>query len=260
MEPTRDTGLGGVTPFLFACHRCGNCCSGGSGFVWLEAGEIERMAAALGATTASFSRRFVRSAQDPRTGEQRLALIENETHGGRCALLFGKNTCSVYEARPKHCRTFPYWDTVLEDRAAFEVARATCPGIAVVVEPETSGPAFAALAALYERIGDAGRPSACCLSSASDERAYATALEVDYALAAPAHTCETNAVDALTCGPRSDSGASGCRFGERRPLACRAGIDGEALLREVRDIERTTGYPAAYAPLDELLKTREVKS
>ncbi|MDZ4772059.1 MAG: YkgJ family cysteine cluster protein [Planctomycetota bacterium] len=242
MKTTRDPGLDGVTPFRFACHRCGNCCSGASGFVWLEAGEVERMAEALGTTRPSFSRRFVRSVLDPRTGEQRLALIESEAAGGRCALLVGKHTCSVYEARPEHCRTFPYWKSVLEDHAAFEVARATCPGIAVVVDEATRSRAFTALAELHARLCDETRTT-CCLASDSVERTYATALEIDYALAAESDACD----------------AKGCRFGARRPIACRAHVDGEVALREVRLIERATHYPAAYAPLAELLKTREVQ-
>src|SRR5436190_17681638 len=115
MEEPREQGLGGVTPFRFACHRCGNCCSGHSGFVWLSSGEIERMAASLGSTAENFARRFVRAARDPHSGELRSALKENEAEGGRCALLEGKNTCTVYEARPEHCRTFPYWPSVLAD-------------------------------------------------------------------------------------------------------------------------------------------------
>ncbi|MGD2019334.1 MAG: hypothetical protein PVJ89_14525, partial [Planctomycetota bacterium] len=45
-----DPGLGGVVPFRFSCHRCGRCCTGGEGHVWLEEGEVEGMAAALGMT------------------------------------------------------------------------------------------------------------------------------------------------------------------------------------------------------------------
>lgn len=240
MDAARDRGLDGVTPFRFACTRCANCCSGHSGFVWLEDGEIERMARVHGATPESFARRFVRTARDPRSGDQRSALKESEAEGGRCALLVGKNECSVYDARPEHCRAFPYWPSVMTDRAAFESARSTCPGIAVVVDDETRERAFAALERLYAELGDDAAPNTCCLERESAETTFATALEADYALAGD--------VDAR----------GSCRFGERRPSACRTLVDAESALRSVREIERATNYPAAYAPFQDLLRAREV--
>jgi hypothetical protein len=240
MEVRPDPGLDGVTPFRFACHRCGNCCSGRSGYVWLEAGEIERMAALHGSTAESFARRFVRTARDPRSGDLRSALKESEADGGRCALLVGKNTCSVYDARPQHCRTFPYWPSVLADRTAFESARSTCPGIAVVVDGATRTNAFAALAEVHAQLGAEHTPVTCCLEAEGPETCFATALEVDFALAGE---------------PRADGP---CRLGDRRPVACRTHVDGETSLALVRAIERATNYPAAYAPLGELLRSREV--
>src|SRR6187455_2111299 len=138
-----DPGLSGSVPFRFSCTRCGHCCSGGSGNVWIEEREIAGMARALGTSPERFAERHVR-----RVGE-RLSLRETANEGGRCALLIGKNTCSVYEARPEHCRRFPYWESVLGDAAAFEAARATCPGIAVAVSAELRARAAQALRALY---------------------------------------------------------------------------------------------------------------
>jgi Fe-S-cluster containining protein len=146
-----DPGLSGSVPFRFSCTRCGHCCSGGSGHVWLEEGEIPALARALGTSPERFAERHVR-----RVGE-RLSLRENENEGGRCALLIGKNTCSVYEARPEHCRRFPYWESVLGDPQAFEAARATCPGIAVVVPDELRARAALALRALYAELDELRR-------------------------------------------------------------------------------------------------------
>lgn len=250
---TLDRGLRAVVPFRFACHRCGHCCSGGSGHVWLEDGEVERMSAFLGATPESFVRRHVRAAIDPRTGRERLALREADEgrgrdSGGRCALLVGRNTCSVYDARPAHCADFPYWDSVTKDVAGFEAARATCPGIAVVVERDVSERAFAALERWRARLEPRAAPSRCCLDrdavdatpgeANSGDATYASALEADYALAAE---------------PRP---FGACRLGDRAPLSCRFGEDGEALRAGVRAIERETGYPAAYSELASLLAGR----
>lgn len=138
--------------FRFACTRCGHCCSGGSGHVWIEEPEIEPMARALGMSAARFAERHLRRVVDPNTGVERLSLREVANEGGRCALLVGKNTCSVYAARPQHCRQFPYWERVLTDPAAFEAARATCPGIAVIVSAEVRARAAGELRALYALI------------------------------------------------------------------------------------------------------------
>lgn len=255
----RDPGLDGVVPFRFACHRCGHCCSGGSGFVWLEEREIAGLAAALGATEDSFRRRHVRVARDPRSGRERLALTEVDARGGRCSLLLGRNTCGVYAARPAHCRDFPYWDSVLADRDGFEAARATCPGIAVVVPPEVRARAFAELEALRARLTPRTEFRACCLRGDGADAHFASALEVDDALAHEADDAATRR-ERDTALPHGDDDAArgrGCRFGAHAPLSCRFADDGEVLRAEVRAIERRTGYPAAYAELGGLLAARE---
>jgi Fe-S-cluster containining protein len=219
--------------------------------VWIEPEEIERMAAVLDATPESFARRFVREAVDARDGSRRLTLRETEAHGGRCALLVGRNTCSVYDARPAHCRAFPYWAGVLTDPQAFESARSTCPGIAVEVDSRTKERAFAHLARLYAVLEPCAEPATCCLDAASEEQTFATALEADFALAEV---------------PRR---GGACRLCDRRPIACRVpvasdpvGVDnvgvgrGEESVRAVRAIERACDYPPAYAPLHDLLRSR----
>ena len=87
-HPKADPGLLGVVPFTFECHRCGHCCSGGSGFVWVEEEELGALAGAVELDESAFRERYVRSVPDPRTGALRLSLREE---GGRCVLLSGAN-------------------------------------------------------------------------------------------------------------------------------------------------------------------------
>lgn len=243
-----DPGLSAVVPFRFACTRCGHCCSGGSGHVWITGSEIEAMARALGMRAEAFVARHVREVVDPTSGERRWSLREDANGGGRCALLLGTNTCSVYAARPEHCRRFPYWERVLTDPAAFEAARATCPGIAVRVSPELSGRAEAALLSLYMALArrTPAPRNGCCRDSAADEL-FATGLEADFAVA------HRHVVDPL---------APGCPLGRGRPLACRieeARIppeEREAWFTRLRELERGLGYPASYARLEDLLRSR----
>jgi Fe-S-cluster containining protein len=255
----RDPGLEAAVPFRFACHRCARCCSAGTGHVWVEEHECAPLAHALGMTVEAFAARHLRRVADPRppwNGRTRLALREAQgvnggDRGGRCALLVGLNECSVYGARPEHCRTFPYWPSVLAGGQGFESARATCPGIAVVVAPERAAPAHDALARLYDDVGAPPARATCCLDDERAEELFATALEADHA-----------ARETAAAREREPRDAHACRLGDGAPLACRTDGDRERFARafeRLRAIEREHGYPAAYGRLRELLRSRGVE-
>jgi len=258
-----NPGLQGVVPFRFACHRCGHCCSGGAGYVWLEDGEIERLASRLGMSPAAFEREHVRVVPDPKSGALRKSLREEQTHdaGGRCRLLHGTNECSVYEDRPQHCRQFPYWEAVLEDKAAFEQARDVCPGITAEPTAESREGAFAALRELYEEV-DAFVAKAspvcimrgvCCRFEDAGHELYATALETDYA----AH-CHPAAPTPEAEGRCAYHVAGKCTAREGRPLGCRTYFCDtrtdsvleeahEFFLKGIRKIGAEYDYPVPYA-------------
>lgn len=264
-----------VVPFTHRCQRSGRCCSGGDGYVWLEDGEAERMAEALGMTAAAFEERHVATAPDPRApGELRRTLrqVAGRDGGGRCGLLEGHNECSVYGARPRQCATFPFWPSVLESEEGFESARATCPGIRVEATAAQRDEAFGRLEVIYAELDAllaAVRPvciarGVCCRFEEADHVLYATALEADYA--AHRHP-EAPAPEAEGRCPYHVRGR--CTAREGRPLGCRtyfcdAGFTDameavhERLLGEIRAIERDLGYPASYAPFPALLADRGV--
>jgi len=264
-----DPGLAGVVPFRFQCHRCGHCCTAGEGYVWLEEAELESLAAARGTTTEVFVRDCVRSVPDPRTGELRPSLLEQ---GGRCVLLEGSQHCTVYEARPDHCRQFPYWDGVLTDAESFERARAVCPGIVVQVEPDRRAAAFEQLAQLYESLDAAVTELAprceasglCCRFEEAGHELFATGLEADYAAAlhpeAPGPEAEGRCpyhVQGL-CTAR-EGRALGCRtyFCDARTTEALEDLHATYLSR-VREIESQSGYPAAYGRFPALQAGRGV--
>ena len=258
--------------FRFACHRCGYCCSGGEGRVWLEPGEEERIAAALSTSAESFVARHVRDVVDPASGRARRALRERD---GRCTLLADANACVAYDARPAQCRSFPFWPDVLATSAGFEAARAVCPGIAVEVDAATRARAFARLAGLYAAVdraaaegrraeegGEARAPAddagaRCCLDDrALEESSFATGLEADHAIAA-----EIGDGHRAPCDRAPRDG--GCRLGRARPLGCRlarapglSDDERERFVAELRALEDETGYPRAYGRLALLLETR----
>jgi Fe-S-cluster containining protein len=104
----------------FACTRCGACCTGAPGYVWVSSEEIEALAAYRGQSVAEFSARFVR-----RVG-QRHSLVERP--GGDCIFWDKKAGCTVYPARPVQCQTWPFWPENVEAPEDWEHVRSVCPG------------------------------------------------------------------------------------------------------------------------------------
>jgi Fe-S-cluster containining protein len=104
----------------FECTRCGACCTGAPGYVWVIAEEIARLAEFRGETVEQFSRRFVR-----RVGS-RYSLVEKP--GGDCIFWDRQVGCTVYPARPVQCQTWPFWPENVESPEAWEHVEGVCPG------------------------------------------------------------------------------------------------------------------------------------
>ena len=103
----------------FSCTRCGDCCTGSPGYVWVEREEIEELAKFLGLSPAKFGERYLRKVG------RRYSLLEKP--GGDC--VFFDNGCTVYPARPVQCRTFPFWRGNLKSERAWDEIAGECPGI-----------------------------------------------------------------------------------------------------------------------------------
>jgi Fe-S-cluster containining protein len=104
----------------FSCTRCGACCTGAPGYVWVSREEIERIAAFRGETVEEFAGQFVRQ-----VGEL-YSLIEKP--GGDCIFWDRTAGCTVYPARPVQCQTWPFWPENVETRQDWNHVRSVCPG------------------------------------------------------------------------------------------------------------------------------------
>ena len=81
------------------------------------------MAAHLGLEEPAFRARYgVRF--DPDLGEPFI-----EAEGGAGCPLLGEAGCAVHAVKPSQCRTWPFWDELLEDELAWAAAKSECPGI-----------------------------------------------------------------------------------------------------------------------------------
>ncbi len=104
-----------------SCHQCNNCCRGAQpGWVYASPQQIERICRFLGLGQREFKKRFLTKDEN---GEPVLRLKPN----GDC--IFWDDGCTVYPARPRQCRTFPFWRENLETPEAWQALKQFCHGI-----------------------------------------------------------------------------------------------------------------------------------
>ncbi len=106
----------------FKCTGCGKCCTGCPGYVWVTLDEIVSIAELLGISPDECKRRYLRQR------DSRYALVEMRLRNYDCVFLKDKR-CMIYEARPRQCRTFPWWKENLHTPASWEIASRSCEGI-----------------------------------------------------------------------------------------------------------------------------------
>ncbi len=115
-EPWYQDGL------RFTCTQCGNCCTGAPGYIWISDEEISALAKRLGMEEPAFRRRYTRVVRGRGT-----SLLEKANND--CAFFEKGRGCTVYEHRPKQCRTWPFWRPLLASREDWDAAAAGCPGM-----------------------------------------------------------------------------------------------------------------------------------
>jgi Fe-S-cluster containining protein len=106
-----------------ACRTCGGrCCNGESGNIWVNPREIEAISHLLGMAAQDFIELYLR-----KTG-YRFSIKELKSDGNYSCVFYdsGRGGCTVYEARPEQCRTFPFWP-YFKDNVAELLAE--CPGV-----------------------------------------------------------------------------------------------------------------------------------
>lgn len=108
----------------FKCTECGKCCTGPSGFLWVSDEEIRTMASALNISEKTFKMLYVRNRNN------KLSIVEKKNAEGEYDCIFLKNKkCEIYQARPKQCRTFPWWQENLNTEESWKLAAMSCEGI-----------------------------------------------------------------------------------------------------------------------------------
>jgi Fe-S-cluster containining protein len=125
----------------FTCTCCGNCCTGGPGYVWLSDEEVRRLAAHFNITPEEAVEQYCRKI------DGKLSLKETRSASGTYDCMFlteikpprtsrkgdvlvqAKRVCGIYDVRPLQCRTWPFWPENLGSKPDWEVETRKCPGM-----------------------------------------------------------------------------------------------------------------------------------
>lgn len=107
----------------FECQGSGKCCvsRGEYGYVFLTKLDRQRMAHHLNLTLRDFTKEYCTKV------DGNWALKEDPKEPN-CPFL-EDHRCTVYEARPTQCRTWPFWPEVMPARAWKKEVAAFCPGV-----------------------------------------------------------------------------------------------------------------------------------
>ena len=104
----------------FECTRCGKCCTGEPGFVWVTDEELAAIAEFLGEPVEVVRSLHTRKSRGRRT--------LREKANGDCVFFDRKAGCTIYPVRPPQCRTWPFWESNVTSPADWATAAAECPG------------------------------------------------------------------------------------------------------------------------------------
>lgn len=113
-EPWYQDGL------RFRCTRCGHCCTGAPGYVWVNDEELAALAEHLGEPLRQVLDCYTRPVGNRRS--------LREKANGDCVFYDKRAGCTVYPARPRQCRTWPFWESNVITPETWDRTCEICPG------------------------------------------------------------------------------------------------------------------------------------
>ena len=106
-----------------ACESCGgNCCTGESGYIYLNQDEMEAIALHLELPMGEFKEKYLFKKG------YKFSIKERLVEGSHDCIFFDRKIkgCGIYPVRPTQCRTFPFWPYFKKNE---DELKEECPGI-----------------------------------------------------------------------------------------------------------------------------------
>ena len=109
----------------FQCQGSGKCCQshGEFGFVFLTLADRKRIAKQLKLNPTTFTKKYCSKHKNG------FWHLKEDPKNIDCMFLRDKKRCSIYEARPTQCRTWPFWPEVMQAKTWNKEVASFCPGI-----------------------------------------------------------------------------------------------------------------------------------
>jgi Fe-S-cluster containining protein len=104
----------------FTCTRCGHCCTGAPGYVWVNDEELAAIAEFRSEPIDEVRALYTRLAQRGPT--------LREKSNGDCVFFDRQHGCTIYPVRPRQCRSWPFWDSNVTTPEAWQRTCKVCPG------------------------------------------------------------------------------------------------------------------------------------
>ena len=114
----------------FDAHECsncsGDCCIGESGYIWINPSEIQKLSELLNISMDELKQKYLNKINYKYSIKEKKLAQDNYA----CAFFdLDLKQCSIYDARPSQCRTFPFWDYFKENE---KEVYAECPAIKAI--------------------------------------------------------------------------------------------------------------------------------
>ncbi|MCR4317180.1 MAG: YkgJ family cysteine cluster protein [Planctomycetes bacterium] len=104
----------------FTCERCGNCCKGAPGYVWLTDANIEEISRFIGMDRAEFVAKMTFEV------DGRISIAEKDNY--ECVFYSDEGGCAIYPVRPVQCATYPFWSSIVSQRKEWLAVLKECKG------------------------------------------------------------------------------------------------------------------------------------
>ncbi len=109
----------------FSCTQCGHCCRHDPGYVFLSENDFDRILRFLSISEEEFLKKYCRIVDIGFF--KKVSLLEKSNYD--CIFWQDGIGCSIYQARPLQCRSYPFWPAIMESSDSWDHEAKSCPGI-----------------------------------------------------------------------------------------------------------------------------------